>query len=99
MADSDNSIIYSGQIFTDQANQTAYLPGMNGDAEYPVYYILKVDYSVSPAKLTLYKTDVLDAYASIYCMTMLPDGRLVACGGITNSNYTPYSTVWAFSPF
>ena len=99
MADSDNSIIYSGQIFTDQANQTAYLPGMNGDAEYPVYYILKVDYSVTPAKLTLYKTDVLDAYASIYCMTMLPDGRLVACGGITNSNYTPYSTVWAFSPF
>ena len=99
MAESGTQLIYSGQIFTDQPHKTAYLPAFNGNAETPVYYILKVDYSTAPAALMLYKTNVLDAYASIYCMTMLPDGRLVACGGISNSNYTPYSTVWAFSPF
>lgn len=97
--DSDETLIYSGQVFTNKTDRIAYLPAYNGNTENPVYYILKVDYSVAPAKQTLYKTDALDAYASIWSMTMLPDGRLVACGGITNSNYTPYSTVWAFSPF
>ena len=99
MTDDYTTLIYSGQVFTDKENKTAYLPAYNGNIDAPVYYILKVDYSVSPAKQTLYKTAELDAYASIWSMTMLPDGRLVACGGIYNSNYTPYSTVWAFSPF
>ena len=93
-----DALQYSGQIFTDNSGY-AYLPAYNGDDISPVYYVLKMDLKASPAKLTLYKTDVLDAYASIWSMTKLPDGRLVACGGIYNSNYTPYSTVWAFSPF
>jgi len=94
----DKTMQYSGQVFTD-GNGTAYLPAYNGSVLAPVYYVLKMDLKASPAKLTLYKTDVLDAYASIWSMTKLPDGRLVACGGIYDSNYTPYSTVWAFSPF
>ena len=98
MACDDKTMQYSGQVFTD-GNGTAYLPAYNGSVLAPVYYVLKMDLKASPAKLTLYKTDVLDAYASIWSMTKLPDGRLVACGGIYDSNYTPYSTVWAFSPF
>lgn len=94
----NNTLQYSGLILTD-GNGSAYLPAYNGDVLAPVYYVLKMDLKASPAKLTLYKTDVLDAYASIWSMTKLPDGRLVACGGIYDSNYTPYSTVWAFSPF
>ena len=94
----DDALQYSGLIFTDNSG-SAYLPAYNGDDLSPVYYVLKMDLKASPAKMTLYKTDVLDAYASIWSMTKLPDGRLVACGGIYNSNYTPYSTVWAFSPF
>lgn len=97
--DGDTRLIYSGLIFTDQEHNTAYLPAYNGSVEAPVYYVLKVDYSAPQAHLTLYKTAVLDAYASIWSMTMLPDGRLVACGGIFDSNYTPYQTVWAFKPF
>ena len=97
--DGDVKLIYSGLIFTDIEHKTAFLPAYNGRQEAPVYYILKVDYSQSQAHLTLYKTAVLDAYASIWSMTMLPDGRLVACGGIYDSNYTPYKTVWAFKPF
>ena len=99
LTDNNENLVYSGQVFTDKEHQTAYLPAYNGNIDAPVYYILKVDYSAPQAHLTLYKTAVLDAYASIWSMTMLPDGRLVACGGIYNSNYTPYSTVWAFSPF
>ena len=97
--DGDVKLIYSGLIFTDIEHKTAFLPAYNGRQESPVYYILKVDYSQPQAHLTLYKTAVLDAYASIWSMTMLPDGRLVACGGIYDSNYTPYKTVWAFKPF
>ena len=99
MEELGNSLTYSGQIFTNSKKMTAFLPAFNGNTSAPVYYILKVDYSSAPAVLTLYRSDELDAFASIYSMTMLPDGRLVACGGISNSNYTPYSTVWAFSPF
>lgn len=95
----DDELIYSGLVFTDKEHSVAYLPAYNGRTNGPVYYILKVDYSVTPAKLLLYKTDALDAYASIWSMTKLPDGRLVACGGIYNSNFTPYSTVLAFSPY
>jgi len=97
--DNGSKLIYSGLIFTDREHNTAYLPAYNGNVESPVYYILKVDYSQPQAHLTLYKTAVLEAYASIWSMTMLPDGRLVACGGIYDSNYTPYKTVWAFKPF
>lgn len=97
--DNGSKLIYSGLIFTDREHNTAYLPAYNGNVESPVYYVLKVDYSQPQAHLTLYKTAVLDAYASIWSMTMLPDGRLVACGGIYDSNYTPYKTVWAFKPF
>lgn len=97
--DGDAKLVYSGLIFTDREHKTAFLPAYNGRQEAPVYYILRVDYSQPQAHLTLYKTAVLDAYASIWSMTMLPDGRLVACGGIYDSNYTPYKTVWAFKPF
>lgn len=98
-SDGNTRLIYSGLIYTDQEHNTAYLPAYNGNVEAPVYYILKVDYSAPQAHLTLFKTAELDAYASIWSMTMLPDGRLVACGGIYDSNYTPYQTVWAFKPF
>ena len=90
---------YSGTVFTDKDKKVAYMPAWNGNINAPVYFILKIDYSASKGKLTLYKTDVLDAYASITSMTMLPDGRLVAVGGVYDSNFHPYSTVWAFKPF
>ena len=99
LEESGTKLEYSGQIFTNKTNKVAYMPAFSGNSESIIYYILKVDYGTTPAKLTLYKTDEMDAYASIYCMTMLPDGRLVACGGVYNSNFHPYPTVLAFSPF
>ena len=95
----DDHIKYSGLIFTDKEHSTAYLPAYNGSNDAVVYYMLKIDYSESPARLSLYKTDTMDIYASVWSMTKLPDGRLVACGGIYDNNYTPYSTVLAFDPF
>lgn len=92
-------LLYSGLIFTDQEHSTAYMPAYNGSNDAVVYYVLKMDYSVSPAHLTLYKSKAMNSYASVWSMTKLPDGRLVACGGIYDNNYTPYSTVLAFGPF
>ena len=99
LEESGTKLEYSGQIFTNKTNKVAYMPAFSGNTESIIYYILKVDYGTTPAKLTLYKTDEMDAYASIYCMTMLPDGRLVACGGVYNSNFYPFATVLAFSSF
>ena len=90
---------YSGVVYTNKEKKAAYMPAWNGDANAPVYYILKIDYSAAKGKLTLYKTETLDAYASVTSMTMLPDGRFAAVGGVYDSNFTPYSTVWAFKPF
>ena len=90
---------YSGTVFTNKDKKEAYMPAWNGVIDAPVYFILKIDYSAAKGKLTLYKTETLKEYASITSMTMLPDGRLVAVGGVYDSNFHPYSTVWAFKPF
>ena len=90
---------YSGIVYTNKEKKAAYMPAWNGDVNAPVYYILKIDYSSAKGKLTLYKTEALDAYASVTSMTMLPDGRFAAVGGVYDSNFTPFSTVWAFKPF
>lgn len=99
MTCNDDYLLYSGLMFTDKEHSTAYMPAYNGSDDAVVYYVLKMDYSVSPAHLTLYKSDAMDTYASVWSMTKLPDGRLVACGGIYDNNYIPYSTVLAFGPF
>ena len=49
----------------------------------------------------MYYSDVLETFGGAYQggIALMSDGRLMAAGGITNSNYSPYSTVYAFKPF
>jgi hypothetical protein len=59
---------------------------------------MTIDYGRTPARVSMKATDPLNAFASIYGSVLLPDGRLVLTGGIYNSNYSPYATVWALKP-
>ena len=58
-------------------------------------YLLAVDYAKHPAHLTFYTTDVQDSlpWGS---PVLLPDGDLLLVGGITDNNFTPFSSVLRF---
>lgn len=98
-------IYFSGPVVVDRSKKTGYAFGYNGNDANAVYYILKIEYadalSGGKAKLTMYYSDVLETFGGAYQggIALMSDGRLMAAGGITNSNYSPYSTVYAFKPF
>ena len=93
-----DAITYSGQVFTVPENKTAYVLGYSGTESAPVYIVMTIDYGRTPARVSMKATDPLNAFASIYGSVLHPDGRLVLTGGIYNSNYSPYATVWALKP-
>ena len=98
-------IYFSGPVVVDRSKKTGYALGYNGDESNAVYYILKIEYADAlnggKAKLTMYYSDVLEPFGGLYQggIALMSDGRLMAAGGISNSNYSPYSTVYAFKPF
>ena len=98
-------IYFAGPVVADRSKSVAYAFGFNGDNANAVYYILKIEYADAlnggKAKLTMYYSDVLETFGGAYQggIALMSDGRLMAAGGITNSNYSPYSTVYAFKPF
>lgn len=56
-------------------------------------YVAVVEYDKRPAPLTLFYSDPMQDFS--YCTPVLtPDGDLAIVGGITYSNFTPFSTVW-----
>lgn len=98
-------IYFSGPVVVDRSKKTGYALGYNGDESNAVYFILKIEYADAlnggKAKLTMYYSDVLEPFGGLYQggIALMSDGRLMAAGGISNSNYSPYSTVYAFKPF
>ena len=68
-----------------------------------VCFILKIDYSEGLAEgkvaTTLYYSDPIDFSGGAQGIALMDDGRLMVAGGITNSNYAPYKSVYAFKPF
>lgn len=95
----DYWIYYDGQVFALPEKNTAYVLGFAGEPSTGVYYIVMViDYSSTPAKVSMKATELIRNYVGISGTVLLPDGTLVLTGGIYNSNYTPYDTVWALKP-
>lgn len=95
----DDWIYYDGQVFALPEKNTAYVLGFSGEPSTGVYYIVMViDYSSTPAKVSMKATELISNYVGISGTVLLPDGTLVLTGGIYNSNYTPYDTVWALKP-
>ncbi len=86
-------IFYQGPVITDKSRQRGYVLGI--DSLSVRQYLLAIDYAKRPAELTLYYTDTLEQ-ATVIIPVVTPDGDLILAGGISNSNYKPYSAVWRY---
>ena len=87
-------IKYYSPLIVDRMEQKGYILGVDNDRR---FYTLCVNYSAvsdgSPASLTLYYTDPLtDAGTAFPILT--PEGNILLAGGITDSNFYPYRTVF-----
>lgn len=87
-------IQYFSPLIVDRTGQKGYILGVDNDMR---FYALCVNYSAvadsHPASLTLYCTDPLtDAGTS--CPVLTPEGNILLAGGITDSNFHPYRTVY-----
>ena len=102
-----NRICYAALV-TDPSKKVAYYFGssiLNSGPNNVTCYIVSVDCSKiddgGKAKVKLYYTDPIESFncGGQGGFILLPDGRLMVCGGIYNSNYTTYSNAYAFKPF
>jgi len=87
------TIFYKGPVVTDKKRQKGYMMGV--DNSYHRQYLLSIDYSQTPAALTLYYTDSLE-HSTITIPVVTPNGDLMMVGGIPGSNYKPLSDVWCY---
>ena len=96
-------IYYSGSVVVDKSKKVGYAFGTNNDINKMVCFILKIDYSAGLAEgkvaTTMYYSDPVDFSGGAQGIALMGDGRLMVAGGITNSNYSPYKSVYAFKPF
>lgn len=91
-------IKYHYYILADRQRQRAYILGVDPAAYATTQntsrlYIATIDYSVTPAHVTLGYTNVLDDFDMTPLLT--DDGNLMLVGGNpTNSNFQPTATTW-----
>lgn len=86
-------IFYKGPIAIDRERSRGYVIGV--DSLCRRQYVLSVDFSRTPASLTLYYTDILE-HSSITIPVVTPEGDLLLVGGIPNDNYKPLASVWLY---
>lgn len=92
-------LTFCPQILADRQSQRAYLLGFIGGwldilTEVPRIYVLTIDYSTSPARLTLGHTDPLSDCDICYS-ALTADGNLILAGGLyTYSNFKPGAGSW-----
>ncbi len=97
------AIYYLGYVFVDPARKVALLPASNLKGSDTVFYVLRVDYEAAlsggVAQLTMYYSEPMSGISPSPAMIYEPDGTIIAAGGISNSNFSPYKGVCAFKPF
>ena len=84
-------IQYSSYFIADRQSQRGYVMGMDDDRR---IYVLALDYSQSPAPITLYYTDPLEGKQFPYMPALTPEGDLMLAGGIADNNFSPFSSVY-----
>ena len=88
-------IYYYSPFYADRLHQQGYVMGCDSTGR---QYTLCIDYSKTPAHLTLYHTDPLTDVLTLTIPIMMDDGNLVLTGikpAINyNSNFTPTPQVW-----
>ena len=88
-------ITYYTPVLADRQHQRGYVMGSDNSGR---QYALCIDYSKTPAQLTLYHTDPLTDGMTLTIPVMTEDGNLVLTGVKTitkpNFNFSPTSQVW-----
>lgn len=86
---------YSSYAHVDRSSRTAWIVGTD---EHSRVYMAGVSYEETPAPVTVWYTDSLEAVARYPADLLLPDGRLVLTGGSDPLNYEPSASVYMLSP-
>lgn len=74
----------------DRKAHKAYMVGSDSTGR---AYVFSIEYDKRPAPLTIYYTDPLENFGN--CSPVLtPDGDLIVVGGISYSNFAPFTAVW-----
>ena len=84
-------IQYSGCLMADRRAQRGYVYGVDDGRR---LYVLAIDYSQSPAPLMLYFTEPIETRLVPYMPALTPEGDLMFAGGIADSNFSPFSSVY-----
>lgn len=81
-------------IVVDRQAQRGYMLGQ-GEGDNAHKFLLSVDYTKTPAELTVYYTDPIPGYGASVPLVM-PDGNLVITGGIGKDStfFSPTASVW-----
>ena len=87
-----SDIVWLTSFIVDRRKHCGYMMGR--DTHFRLY-VLSVDYAKQPAHLTFYTTEEQDSLPWSKPV-LLPDGDLLLAGGITDNNFTPFSTVLRF---
>ena len=88
------SIRYITPVYADRQHQRGYVVGYDETSR---LYALCIDYSKSPAALTLYHTDPLPEAGMRTIPVLTAEGNLMLTGGMgvePNSNFSPMASVW-----
>lgn len=91
-------IEYNGYLQVDRQKKMAWLLGVDDERR---VYLAAVDYEAAlggtPAPLAMYFTEPLEDVGQSPTSRLLPDGRMVIAGGISDSNYEPHAATYIFS--
>ena len=100
----EGGILFSGLFYADRARRVAWV--MGGRQHVPRIYLLHIGYGEAldggEAPVTLFYTDLLEEGIDVCASSaMLPDGSLVAAGGMfldRDDNYNPRAVAYHFMP-
>ena len=88
------AIRYITPVYADSQHQRGYVVGYDETSR---LYALCIDYSKTPAPLTLYHTDPLPDAGMRTIPVLTAEGNLMLTGGVgiePNSNFSPMASVW-----
>ena len=94
-------LIYYGPVMADRASRQAWVTGFEEPPTGRVF-LLRIGYGEAldggEAPVTLFCSDPLREKYVSGSWALLPDGTLLATGGMPRDNYNPFSSVYRFLP-
>ena len=89
------AIQYVDYAHVDRSSRIAWLLGVDDSLR---FYLAGVDYASEKPCVSMYYTEPILEVGRTPNARLLPDGRIVLCGGLGESNYEPFGGVYVLSP-